>query len=102
MRYVIAVVKPFRAAAVLAELAKLEVAGVGVTEARGYGRQKDQLPRYREGEYGHVYLPKIEIRILVRAEDVEAVVAAVRQAARTGRIGDGKLTVLPVEGVVSF
>jgi nitrogen regulatory protein P-II 1 len=102
MKEVLAVVRPFRAIEVLREIAKFDVESLRVAEARGYGRQKDQLERYKGREFGAVYLPKIEVRFVVRDDLVDVVVGRIIAAARTGRIGDGKILVLPVAGSVEF
>jgi nitrogen regulatory protein P-II 2 len=96
MRELTIVVKPFRAEAVLKALAELGVASCDVREAKGYSRQKGYLDRYLGSEYSMAFLPKVEIIAFVAADRVEAVVAAVNKAARTGRMGDGKIFVLPV------
>ncbi|MGL4463672.1 MAG: P-II family nitrogen regulator [Planctomycetia bacterium] len=96
MKQLVALVKPFRAQAVVEALGRLGVEAVTVSEAKGYGRQKDQLPLYRNTETPPVYLPKIEIQVLLPEESVESAVEAIVTAARTGRIGDGKIMILPV------
>jgi nitrogen regulatory protein P-II 2 len=96
MRELTIVVKPFRAEAVLKALAELGVASCDVREAKGYSRQKGYLDRYLGSEYSMAFLPKVEIIAFVAADRVEAVVSAVNKAARTGRMGDGKIFVLPV------
>lgn len=96
MRELTIVVKPFRAEAVLKALAELGVASCDVREAKGYSRQKGYLDRYLGSEYSMAFLPKVEIIAFVAADRVEVVVAAVNRAARTGRMGDGKIFVLPV------
>ncbi len=88
-------VKPFRAQAVLAALESVEVLGGTVREVMGYGRQKNRLHRYLGSEYNASFLPKVEITVFVNDEDVPAVVKAIVSQARTGRIGDGKILVLP-------
>lgn len=91
------VVKPFRAEAVLKVLAELGVDSCAVRDAKGYSRQKGYLDRYLGSEYSMAFLPKVEITVFVGDDRVEAVVAAVSRAARTGRMGDGKIFMLPVE-----
>ena len=102
MKRVIAIVRPFRAEAVLAELAKFDLESLEIAEARGFGRQKETLAQYLGSEYNTVYLPKIEIQFVVRDEILEAVLERVTTTARTGRIGDGKVLVLPLAGELSF
>jgi nitrogen regulatory protein P-II 1 len=92
---IIALVKPFRASAVLAALESIEVLGGTVREAMGYGRQKDRLHQYLGSEYNTSYLPKVELALFVREQDAPAAIKAIMGQARTGRIGDGKILVLP-------
>lgn len=90
-----ALVKPFRAQAVLAALNDIEILGGTVREAMGYGRQKNRLHRYLGSEYDASFLPKVEITLFVHDHDVAAALKAIVGHARTGRIGDGKILVLP-------
>ena len=90
-----AMVKPFRAQAVLAALEPIEILAGTVREAMGYGRQKNRLHHYLGSEYNHSFLPKVEITVFVNDEDVPAALKAIVLQARTGRIGDGKIVVLP-------
>src|SRR5262249_34582222 len=92
---IIALVKPFRAQAVLAALESIEVLGGTVREAMGYGRQKDRLHQYLGSEYNSSFLPKVELVVFVRERDAPAAIKAIVGQARTGRIGDGKILVLP-------
>lgn len=92
---IIALVKPFRAQAVLAALESIEILGGTVREAMGYGRQKNRLHRYLGSEYNASFLPKVEITLFVRDEDVSTVVKTIVSQARTGRMGDGKIMILP-------
>ncbi len=92
---IIAMVKPFRAQAVLAALESVDVLAGTVREAMGYGRQKDRLHQYLGSEYNSSFVPKVELSVLVREEDASAAVKAIVGLARTGRIGDGKVLVLP-------
>lgn len=96
MRQLVIVVKPFRAEAVLEALAELGVEAGIVREAKGYGRQKGYLDRYRGSEYSTAYLPKVEITVWVPAGRAEEVAARAAKAARTGRIGDGKVFAVPL------
>ena len=89
------VVKPFRAEAVLRVCAELEVEAGVVREAKGFGRQKGYLDRYKGSEYSTAYLPKVEISVWVAEEKFEELAEKVAKAARTGRIGDGKVFVVP-------
>lgn len=95
---VIALVKPFRAQAVLAALEALPVLGGTVREAMGYGRQKDRLHQYLGSEYSSSFLPKVELTLFVAEEHAQAAIKAIVGEARTGRIGDGKILVLPCHG----
>lgn len=92
---IIALVKPFRAQAVLAALEAIDVLAGTVREAMGYGRQKDRLHQYLGSEYNSSFLPKVELAVLVREQDAPAAIKAIVGQARTGRIGDGKILVLP-------
>jgi nitrogen regulatory protein P-II 1 len=92
---IIALVKPFRAQAVLASLESIEILGGTVREAKGYGRQKNRLGQYLGSEYNTSFLPKVELTIFVREVDQAEAVKAIVSQARTGRIGDGKVLVLP-------
>ncbi len=92
---IIALVKPFRAQAVLQALEAVEVLGGTVREAMGYGRQKDRLHQYLGSEYNSSFLPKVELAVFVHEHDAPAAIKAIMGQARTGRIGDGKILVLP-------
>jgi nitrogen regulatory protein PII len=98
MRQLIIIVKPFRAEAVLKALAELGVDSCAVREAKGYSRQKGYLDRYLGSEYSMAFLPKVEITVCVADDRAEAVVSAVTRAARTGRMGDGKVFMTPALG----
>jgi nitrogen regulatory protein P-II 2 len=100
MKYIIAVIQPHRLDAVRDALAGLGVQGLTVSEVRGFGRQKGQTEIYRGAEYTVHYVPKVKIEIAVAASTADAVVEAIGEAARTGRIGDGKVFVLPLEGAM--
>ena len=95
MKQLTIVVKPFRAEAVLRVVAELGATACAVREAKGYGRQKGYLDRYRGSEYGAAYLPKVEITVWVADERAAELAERVTRAARTGRIGDGKIFVVP-------
>jgi nitrogen regulatory protein PII len=96
MKQLTIVVKPFRAEAVLRAVAELDVASCVVREAKGYGRQKGYLNRYVGSEYSMAFLPKVEITVVVGDDRAEEVAARIARAARTGRIGDGKVFVVPL------
>src|SRR5256714_3213862 len=90
------VVKPFRAEAVLQAVAELDVTSCVVREAKGYSRQKGYLDRYLGSEYSMAFLPKVEISVCVTDDRAAEVSEKIARAARTGRIGDGKVFVLPI------
>jgi nitrogen regulatory protein PII len=95
MKQIIAIVKPFLAEKVLEALKHAPVEACGVCEVKGYGRQKSYLDEYRGSEYSMAFLPKVEITLWVDDLRVEEVLRTVVEAARTGRMGDGKIFVLP-------
>ena len=97
MKLVMAVIKPFKLDEVREALTPLGVQGLTVTEVKGFGRQNGQTEIYRGAEYQVNFLPKLKIEIAVPSELVDAVVEAISAAARTGKIGDGKIFVLDVE-----
>ncbi len=100
MKYIIAVIQPHRLDAVREALAEIGVQGMTVSEVRGFGRQKGQTEIYRGAEYTMHYVPKAKIEIAVAGALAEAVVETISAAARTGRIGDGKVFVIPLEGAM--
>jgi nitrogen regulatory protein PII len=100
MKYIIAVIQPHRLDAVREALGAIGVQGLTVTEARGFGRQKGQTEIYRGAEYTIQYVPKVKLEIAVDDGLAEQVVETIGEAARTGRIGDGKIFVLDLEGVM--
>jgi len=97
---VTAIIKPFKLDEVRESLAQIGVQGITVTEVKGFGRQKGHTELYRGAEYVVDFLPKVKIDIAVKAENVEQVIDAVRDAANTGKIGDGKIFVSPLEQVI--
>ena len=96
MKQLTIVVKPFRAEAVLKTITELGVDSCVVREAKGYSRQKGYLDRYQGSEYSMAFLPKVEISVCVGNERYEEVADRIVKAARTGRIGDGKVFVVPL------
>ena len=96
MKQLTVVVKPFRAEAVLQAIAELGVTACVVREAKGYSRQKGYLNRYVGSEYSMAFLPKVEITVCVSDDRVDEVADRVVGIARTGRMGDGKIFVLPL------
>jgi nitrogen regulatory protein P-II 2 len=97
MKLVMAIIKPFKLDEVREALTPLGVQGLTVTEVKGFGRQKGQTEIYRGAEYHVSFLPKLKIEVAVPDDLVDAVVEAIANAARTGKIGDGKIFVLDVE-----
>jgi nitrogen regulatory protein P-II 1 len=100
MHLVTAVVKPFKVDDVKEALKTIGVGGVTVSEVQGFGRQRGHVEVYRGAEYRVDFVPKVRMEIVVPEADVERVVDAIVDAARTGKIGDGKVWVTPVEQVV--
>jgi nitrogen regulatory protein P-II 2 len=97
MKLVVAIIKPFKLDEVREALTPLGVQGLTVTEVKGFGRQKGQTEIYRGAEYHVSFLPKLKIEVVVPDDLADAVVEAISTAARTGKIGDGKIFVLDVE-----
>ena len=100
MKMITAVIKPFKLEEVREALADCGVTGLTVTEVKGFGRQKGHTELYRGAEYVVDFLPKVKIEVVVRDQDVDRCVDAIVGAARTGKIGDGKIFVTAVERVV--
>ncbi len=100
MKLVTAVVKPHKWEDVRVALEAVGVTGMTVSEVSGYGRQKGHTEVYRGAEYQVSLVPKVRIEIVINGDDVDAVVDAITRSAQTGRIGDGKVWVQPVESVV--
>jgi nitrogen regulatory protein P-II 1 len=100
MKLVTAVIKPYQLDAVKEAVHALGVSGLTVSEAQGYGRQKGHTEVYRGAEYKVDFVPKIRVEVLTDEVDLDKVVDAIVEAARTGKIGDGKVWVTPVEDVV--
>lgn len=96
LKEVIAVVKPFLAERVLDALKLAPLEACTVREVKGYGRQKNYLDRYGDSEYSLAFLPKVEIQMWVEDDRVDEVIDRVLEVARTGRMGDGKVFVMPV------
>ena len=100
MKKIEAVIKPFKLDEVREALSEIGISGLTVTEVKGFGRQKGHTELYRGAEYVVDFLPKIKIEIVVNEEQVDPAIDAIIKAARTGKIGDGKIFVMPVEQVV--
>jgi nitrogen regulatory protein P-II 1 len=95
-----AVIKPFKLDEVKEALHEVGVSGITVTEAKGFGRQKGHTELYRGAEYVVDFLPKVKLEVVIDDDQVERVVEAITNAARTGRIGDGKIFVYPIDMAV--
>lgn len=100
MRKVEAIIKPFKLDEVKESLGLLGIQGLTVTEVKGFGRQKGHTELYKGAEYIVDFLPKIKLEVIVSDELVDPVVEAITKAARTGKIGDGKILVVRVEQIV--
>ena len=100
MKKIEAIIKPFKLDDVVDALSEVGVEGVSVTEIRGFGRQKGRTEIYKGAEYVVDFLPKIKLEIIVPAGLVDSAIEAIRKSAFTGKIGDGKIFVIPVEQAV--
>ena len=100
MKLIIAIIKPFKLDEVKEALSAAGVQGLTVTEVKGFGRQKGHTEIYRGSEYTVDFLPKVKIEVAVADEQVTAVVTAITSGAKTGKIGDGKIFVLPLEQTI--
>jgi nitrogen regulatory protein PII len=97
MKKIEAIIKPFKLDDVKEALNKIAIQGMTVCEVKGYGRQKGHKEIYRGAEYAVDFIPKIKIEIVIDADRADQVVETIREAANTGKIGDGKIFVIPVE-----
>ncbi len=100
MKKIEAIIKPFKLDEVKEALQEIGIQGLSVLEAKGFGRQKGHTELYRGAEYVVDFLPKVKIEVILADEQVDAAVEAIVAAAKTGKIGDGKVFVLPVEHAV--
>jgi nitrogen regulatory protein PII len=100
MKFIIAIIKPFKLEEVKAALAEVGVEGMTVTEVKGFGRQKGHTEIYRGSEYTVDFLPKVKVEIAIADELVSKAIDAIVNAAKTGKIGDGKVFVVPLDEVV--
>ena len=100
MKFVTAIIKPFKLDEVREALSAIGVQGVTVTEVKGFGRQKGHTELYRGAEYVVDFLPKVKIEAAVRTDQVEQVIEAIEKSASTGKIGDGKIFVTALEQVI--
>ena len=100
MKLVIAIIKPFKLDEVKEALTAIEVEGMTVTEVKGFGRQKGHTEIYRGSEYTVDFLPKVKLEIAVSDDILDKVVTTIAKAAKTGKIGDGKIFVIPLDDVL--
>ena len=100
MKKIEAIIKPFKLDEVREALAEIGISGLTVTEVKGFGRQKGHTELYRGAEYVVDFLPKVKIEVVVAEGVVEDTIEAILKAARTGKIGDGKIFVMPVDQIV--
>lgn len=100
MKFIIAIIKPFKLDEVKEALQEVGLQGITVTEAKGFGRQKGHTELYRGAEYVVDFLPKVKIEVIAEDSVVERAVEAIVNAARTGRIGDGKIFISSVEDAI--
>ncbi len=100
MKLVTAIIKPFKLDTVREALHELDIHGMTVTEVKGYGRQKGHTEIYRGAEYAIEFMPKLKVEVAVKAELVDSAVEAIVQAAQTGKIGDGKIFISPLDNAV--
>ena len=100
MKLITAIIKPFKLEEVREALAEVGVSGITATEVKGFGRQKGHTELYRGAEYQVDFLPKIKIEVVVASDKLEATLEAITKAAHTGKIGDGKIFVIPIDQTI--
>jgi len=100
MKFVTAIIKPFKLDEVREALSAIGVQGITVTEVKGFGRQKGHTELYRGAEYVVDFLPKVKIEVAIRADMAEQVIETIEKSAATGKIGDGKIFVFDIEQVI--
>jgi len=100
MKLIKAIIKPFKLDDVREALSEIGIQGITVSEVKGFGRQKGHTELYRGAEYRVDFLPKVKLETVISDDQVENVVNAIRESANTGKIGDGKIFVLPIEQAV--
>ena len=100
MKLITAIIKPFKLEDVREALHELDVQGMTVTDAKGFGRQKGHTEIYRGSEYAIEFLPKTRLEVVISDDKVDDVIEAISNAARTGKIGDGKIFVSPIENAI--
>ncbi|MCF6254529.1 MAG: P-II family nitrogen regulator [Thiomicrorhabdus sp.] len=100
MKLVVAIIKPFKLDDVREALHDINVHGMTVTEVKGFGRQKGHTEIYRGAEYSIEFLPKLRLEVAITDDQVESVIETIGNAARTGKIGDGKIFIMPLEQAI--
>ena len=100
MKLITSIIKPFKLDEVRGALAEVGVTGLTVTEVKGFGRQKGHTELYRGAEYVVDFLPKVKVEVVVADDRVDSAIEAITKAARTGKIGDGKIFVSPIEQAI--
>jgi len=100
MKLITAIIKPFKLEEVREALAEVGVSGITATEVKGFGRQKGHTELYRGAEYQVDFLPKIKIEVVVASDKLETTLEAITKAAHTGKIGDGKIFVTPIDQTI--
>ena len=100
MKLITAIIKPFKLEEVREALAEVGVSGITATEVKGFGRQKGHTELYSGAEYQVDFLPKIKIEVVVASDKLEATLEAITKAAHTGKIGDGKIFVIPIDQTI--
>ena len=100
MKKIEAIIKPFKLEEIKEALTEIGIAGMTVSEVKGYGRQKGHKEMYRGAEYNVDFNPKVKIELVIDGDMVEKVVTTIRESALSGKIGDGKIFILPVEDVL--
>ena len=100
MKLITAIIKPFKLEEVREALAEVGVSGITTTEVKGFGRQKGHTELYRGAEYQVDFLPKIKIEVVVASDKLESTLEAITKAAHTGKIGDGKIFVIPIDHTI--
>ncbi len=95
MKQIVAIIKPYLAEKLIRAIADQPIEDISIREVKGYGRQKNYLERYGENEYSLAFVPKVEISVWVHDQHVEVIVDQIVSVSRTGRLGDGKILVLP-------
>ena len=102
MKQIVSIVKPFLAERVVAAIAGKQVEEISIREVKGYGRQKNYLDQYGENEYSLAFVPKVEVSVWAQDEHVDSIIEQIVAVSRTGRLGDGKIMVLPVVEPIDF